>query len=472
MSFAEAYRAAFRAYLRGSGEAALEIAYELGRRAIEEKMSVLDLAEIHHDTLADELSETGDREQLRAMAEASTSFFTESLSAFEMLQRGFQEVQQVALLEQQYAEQLRALADGSTALNGTFSVEEILRLMAELAPRIVGAEKGIVAIRGNGRMRIIGQTAWEPAISAELLAVFEGSVGRFQAPNGEEILVGSVSNGDDHHATIILAEKEAGGFSDRDEAVLAKLSQTCSVAIERAGLYERQRRIAETLQRALLPHGLPAVPGLEMAARYVPGGAGENVGGDWYDLVELSGRRVGLALGDVMGRGIRAAAVMGQVRMAFRAYAMEHEQPAHVLDRVARLISSLDPEHFSTLVYLVLDMETGIGSVSRAGHPPPMLVTAEGEASFLPAHDSPPLCSAELPDYRGTTFEIGPGDTLLLYTDGLLGRRQLEVGMDRMLAVAGHASGDVEQMCDLMLEQMPLDAEDDVAILAVRLTPP
>lgn len=470
MSFADGYQAAFRDFLQGSGEAALETAYALGRQAVEEKMSVLDLAEIHHKVMAEELTSTNDREQLRAMAEASTAFLSESLSAFEMVQRGFHEVQEAALLEQQYAEQLRALADGSTALNSTFSVEEILRIMAELAPRIVGADKGIVAVRGENGMTVIGQSGWEPAISADLLAIFDGSVGRFHGPGGEELLVGAVKIGDDNRATIILAEKEGGAFSDRDEAVLAKLSQTCSVAIERAGLYERERRIAETLQRALLPSSLPTVPGLEMAARYLPGGAGENVGGDWYDLLLLPDRRVGFALGDVMGRGIRAATSMGQVRMAFRAYALEHDAPGEVLGRVSRLLVKTDPGHFSTMVYLTLDLDEGAGVMARAGHPPPLLVSAEGKADFLEITHSPPLVGIGPTDYDETRFEMGRGDTLVLYTDGLIGRRQLEAGMDRMRAVAAHASGNAEALCDLVLEQMPLDAEDDVAVLAVRLS--
>lgn len=469
MNLADAYSSAFNDYLHGSGEAALQTAYALGRRAIEEEMSVLGLAEIHHKVLSKALSQTSDREELRAIADASISFLSESLSAYEMVQRGFHEVQEAARLEQQYAEQLRALADGSAALNGTFSVEEIYRLMAELAPRIVGAEKGMVAIRDRSGLRVIGQSGWEPSISADLLAVFGESAGRFHAPNGEEVLVGAVKGASGQGATIILAGAAHGSFNDRDEAVLAKLSQTCSVAIERAGLYEREQRIAETLQRALLPQGLPKVPGLSMAARYLPGGAGENVGGDWYDFVVWGDRKVGLALGDVMGRGVRAAAVMGQVRMAFRAYAMEHQVPSHVLDRVARLLTSLDPQHFSTMVYLTLDLHEGVGSMARAGHPPPLLIPKKGEARYLEFSDSPPLCAVSVDNHENIGFELSSGDTLVLFTDGLIGRRELEAGMERMRTIAARATGDIEALCDRILEQMPLDAEDDVAVVAVRV---
>ncbi|MBW3666404.1 MAG: SpoIIE family protein phosphatase [Actinobacteria bacterium] len=471
MSFADAYGAAFHDYLRGSGERALETAYELGRRAIEEQISILDLAEIHHAALAAALEVPADRDQLSRMARAGTAFLTESLSAYEMLQRGFREVQQVALLEQQYADQLRDLAEGSTALNSTFSIEEILRLMGELAPRIIGAGKSMVAVPDpdSGHLEIAAHPAWNPAISAALLMAFEGNAGRFRAPNGEEVLVGTVRGADGVQATIILAEKEEGPFTERDEAVLAKLSQTCSIAIERAGLYERQRGIAETLQRALLPDRLPRVPGLSLATRYLPGGAGANVGGDWYDLVVLPDQQVGLALGDVMGRGIRAATVMGQVRIAFRAYAMEHRGPREVLDLMTALLTSLDPEHFSTLVYVTLEVPGGRAVMAQAGHPPPLLITAEGETRLLTDSDSPPLCAVANGSHPVSKFEMAPGDTLVLYTDGLIGRRDLTAGMSRIREVAANSRGDHESLCDRILENMPLDSDDDVALLAARL---
>jgi serine phosphatase RsbU (regulator of sigma subunit) len=180
-------------------------------------------------------------------------------------------------------------------------------------------------------------------------------------------------------------------------------------------------------------------------------------------------QKVGMALGDVMGRGVRAAAIMGQVRMAFRAYAMEHQVPSHVLDRVARLLTSLDPQHFSTMVYLTLDLHEGVGSMARAGHLPPLFIPKDGEARYLAVRESPPLCAVSLNDHEEIRFEFGSGDTLVLFTDGLIGRRELESGMERMRTVAARATGDVEALCDRILEQMPLDADDDVAVVAVRL---
>jgi serine phosphatase RsbU (regulator of sigma subunit) len=471
MDFSESYTEAFREYLLESGEAALQTAYRLGRRAMEEGLTVLDLAEAHHNAMARVLDDRGDHEEQRQTAKAGAEFLREALSAYEMVQRGFREVQEAARLEQHYADQLRALADGSTYLNSTFSVEQILERMAELAPRIIGARRCLVAVppEGSRQLRYAVRSDWEPPISPDLLSRFDGDVARLRAPNGEELLVGKVRNLASGHAIVVLGEKEDGQFTERDEAVLLKLSETCSVAIERAGLYERQRHIAETLQRALLPDRLPEVPGLALATRYLPGGAGENVGGDWYDLVVLPDGQVGLALGDVVGRGIRAASVMGQVRMAFRAYAIEHQGPAAVIDRVAGLLTSIDPQHFSTLVYLTLGVATGVGRMARAGHPPPLLVSQQGQARFLQEILSPPLCLVSRPGYEESEFEMSPGDTLVLYSDGLIGRRELDAGMSRMREVAASADGDPEFLCDRILESMPLDSEDDVALLAVRL---
>jgi serine phosphatase RsbU (regulator of sigma subunit) len=137
---------------------------------------------------------------------------------------------------------------------------------------------------------------------------------------------------------------------------------------------EREHRIAETLQRGLLPDRLPDVPGIGLAARYVPAGAEMAVGGDWYDVVELPSGHIGLAIGDVAGHGPRAASTMGQLRMALRAYALEESSPAEVVSRLDRLVSRLLVSEIVTLVYLVLDLDSGMVRFANAGHPPPLVV--------------------------------------------------------------------------------------------------
>jgi len=137
---------------------------------------------------------------------------------------------------------------------------------------------------------------------------------------------------------------------------------------------EREHRIAETLQRGLPPDRLPEVPGLALAARYVPAGADIAVGGDWYDVVELPSGHLGLAIGDVAGHGPRAASTMGQLRMALRAYALEEPSPAEVVNRLDRLVSRLLASEIVTLVYLVLDLDSVMVRFANAGHPPPLVV--------------------------------------------------------------------------------------------------
>ena len=141
---------------------------------------------------------------------------------------------------------------------------------------------------------------------------------------------------------------------------------------------EREHRIAETLQRSLLPDRLPEIPGVLLAARYVPASADMEVGGDWYDVMQLPSGQVGLAIGDVAGHGLRAASTMGQLRMALRAYALEEPSPARVVSRLDRLVSQLLVSDIVTLVYLVLDLDSGMVQLANAGHPPPLVVGGGG----------------------------------------------------------------------------------------------
>ena len=153
---------------------------------------------------------------------------------------------------------------------------------------------------------------------------------------------------------------------------------------------EREHRIAETLQRSLLPDRLPEIPGVLLAARYLPATSDLEVGGDWYDVVQLPNGSMGLAIGDVAGHGLRAASTMGQLRMALRAYALEEGSPSQVLGRVRRLVRVLVPD-IVTLIYLVFDPESGTLRFANAGHPPPLLVEGNGQTSYLEGGLGPPL---------------------------------------------------------------------------------
>jgi PAS domain S-box-containing protein len=239
-------------------------------------------------------------------------------------------------------------------------------------------------------------------------------------------------------------------------------------------VYEREHTIAETLQRSLLPERLPRIEGLEIAARYLPAGSGAAIGGDWYDALERPDGRVALVVGDVVGHGLRAAATMGQLRNAFRAYGLAESSPAEVMAQVNRLVMTGGDEAMATALYLVLDRETGEVVFSSAGHPPP-LVVGPGEAHFLEGGRSVPVGAVDPAVFREGSAVLPPDGSLLLYTDGLVERRDepLECRLDALAEAACAAEGSLEELCDAVLavvigDQMP---RDDVALLAVRPRP-
>jgi integral membrane sensor domain MASE1/anti-sigma regulatory factor (Ser/Thr protein kinase) len=237
---------------------------------------------------------------------------------------------------------------------------------------------------------------------------------------------------------------------------------------------EREHRIAETLQRGLLPDRIPEVPGVALAARYVPAGADMAVGGDWYDVVELPSGQVGLAIGDVAGHGPRAASTMGQLRMALRAYALEEPSPAEVVNRLDRLVSRLLVSEIVTLVYLVLDLDSGMIQFANAGHPPPLVVESGGQTSFLEDGLGSPLgCDDPGPPVE-SSFRLVPDSTLLLFTDGLVEKRGVSIdeGLQRLATLAADRGEDLEALCEkLLFSMVEDDTADDVALLAIRPIP-
>lgn len=326
----DAYSAAFEQYLEEGGEFALRAAYELGREAVQQELSVLELATVHHSVLGSSLVRRAGAEDVGRVTEAAAQFFLESLSAFEMVQRGFREATEIARLE---------------------------------------------------------------------------------------------------------------------------------------------REVAQTLQRRLLPEGLPDIPGVRVAARYLPGGVGVNVGGDWYDVIQLPDGRIGVAVGDVLGRGADAAAVMGQVRMAFRAYALGGDEPDIVVDRMDALIQAMELGHFSTMIYLVVDPEARLLHMVRAGHPPPLLIPPGGEARYLDQGLGIPLGVAAGAKREPAVEGLEAGSILILFTDGLVESRQgIDDGFARLQEEVREGPLEPEALCDRILGHMVgSNAHDDVALVTIRL---
>ena len=239
-----------------------------------------------------------------------------------------------------------------------------------------------------------------------------------------------------------------------------------------AALLARERDVAETLQHSLLPDRLPELPGVRLAARYVPGGAGAQVGGDWYDVITLPSGAVGLVMGDVVGHDLQAASSMGQLRNALRAYAAEGAAPEEVLQRLNHLCVTQDMGDMATVLYAVLDPVRGELCVASAGHYPPLLVS-EGRGSYLEGAPCPPIGAVRDAQFTSTLHPMPPGSMLVLYTDGLVERRGVAVehGMARLqdLTAAAPDGEDLEDLCRAVLDGM-LEAagpSDDVALLVV-----
>lgn len=273
---------------------------------------------------------------------------------------------------------------------------------------------------------------------------------------------------------IEIASRKERRFTPEEESLLVLMADRAGLAIEHARAYEREVGTVEMLQRSLLPDELPKVPGLDIAARYDPGGAGVHVGGDWYDAVPLPGGRVGLAMGDVVGHGLGAAALMGQLRHAARAYALEGHSPQAVLDRLDRLVRSLPGAQMATLLYMVVEADLSTARFASAGHVPPLVVGPDAEARFLEGAPNPPLGVFDTSGHNELAVELESGSTIVLYTDGLVEERgaSIDTGLEA-LRQAARRPGDSKELCDHLVNSMLAihPAHDDIAVLALQAVP-
>jgi phosphoserine phosphatase RsbU/P len=259
------------------------------------------------------------------------------------------------------------------------------------------------------------------------------------------------------------------GFNSDDIHLLRTVADRAALAIDHGRLTE-QRRAARHLQRRLLPQALPEISEFELAARYLPASSDAGVGGDWYDVITLPDGRVGVAIGDVVGKGAPAAAYMGELRSALRAYALEGVGPGEALARLGRFVD-LQRGQMATLVYAIVDPSDSRIYIARAGHPYPLLVHPERGAIYLTSASGPPLGIGKLDNFTEQEASLEVGSTLLLYTDGLLERRGKQItASESTLAEIAHASGShPETLCDNVVRRFlrGRPSEDDVALLAV-----
>ena len=266
---------------------------------------------------------------------------------------------------------------------------------------------------------------------------------------------------------LLTASLKPGAFSDDDLQLL-------QVAADRAAAASQQRlsridhEAALALQRGLLPTRLPDIAGLELSARYVPGHA-TGVGGDWYDVFRLPSGHVGLVVGDVAGRGLAAAVVMGRLRSGLRAYALDHDSPAEVLTRLDRKMTIFETETMATAVYAVVAPDRDTATVSVAGHPPPVLASPGHAARVIDVAADPALGTGTQFDRRDTVVPIPVGGLLALYTDGLIERRYESVwdGVRRLVEAVG--VGSAEEVSARILTGMDTDGvSDDIALLTLH----
>ncbi|WP_309144346.1 SpoIIE family protein phosphatase [Streptomyces sp. BR123] len=271
-----------------------------------------------------------------------------------------------------------------------------------------------------------------------------------------------------------LLYQDKDGFTQDERNLLVALGSSIAQSLQRAMLLEQEHDLAEGLQQAMLPRRIPAVDGGEIAVRYRSARMGQDIGGDWYDVIPLPGGRVGAVIGDVQGHDTHAAAVMGQLRIVLRAYAAEGHSPGTVMARASVFLHELDTDRFATCTYVEADLATGVLQVVRAGHIDPLLRTRDGDCRQLSAEGGMPLgLSAEFGrlEYPVTTVELDPGETLLMCTDGLVEHpgADLDDGVRLLGDLVRSGPSDLQELADRLCGAIDeRGGDDDMALLLLR----
>ncbi|MFJ8187648.1 SpoIIE family protein phosphatase [Streptomyces sp. NPDC096105] len=387
----------------------------------------------------------------------------------------------------------------ATTLTEAVGVQDVVDQTADQLLPALGAQAMVLMTAEDGRLRIVGHRGY----STELLARFDGVPLSRDIPGAAVLATGEpaffptleqmaaaypeVTHQDGRAAWAVLPLISSGhpigslllsydrphGFPPSERAVLTSLAGLVGQALDRARLYDNKDRLAHRLQSALLPHSLPRVPGLRVAARYLPAARGLGVGGDFYDLIRLDENTAAAAIGDVQGHNVDAAALMGQVRTAVHAHATVGAPPDHVLRGTNRLLTDLDPGLFTSCLYAHLDLGRGRACLATAGHPPPLLRHGDGRTELLSI--PPGLLLGIDPTARYPSLEcaLPPGCVLVLYTDGLVEAPGVDPD-DATAALAGLVEQsdpcDLDAMADTLVRHAPTPG-DDIALLLLGPDP-
>jgi phosphoserine phosphatase RsbU/P len=397
---------------------------------------------------------------------------------------------------EQDVEQLRRIQSVTEASLAHLEIDELLDTLLERVREILEADtaaillidrssremvataaKGIEEeVRGGVRVPI-GQ-GFAGRVAAERRAVILETVDHTNVRNpilldiGIRSLLGVplVADGDTI-GVLHVGTLGSRSFSDQDAELLQLVADRAALAIG-AGLLKQERMVATALQRSLLPR-LPEVTGLDVAVQYLPGHK-RLVGGDWYDVFELPTGHVGAAIGDVVGHGLRSAAVMGRIRNALRAYALDSNDPAAVLTRLDDMVCHFEPDEMATVLYAVFDPERRRMTVSAAGHPLPLITSPTSDSRLVAALPDPPIGSAAAAPRRATEVSVTEGATIYFFTDGVVERRgeHIDVGLERLRRTA--IPGPPNRGCTWIVSQLLGDAQpdDDAAVLAVHIRAP
>jgi serine phosphatase RsbU (regulator of sigma subunit) len=445
-AFVSAYAEAFHRHIESPSEASLQDAYELGRRALTDGRSLLELIAIHQTLGADVLDVVP--EQL----ERADSFLREGLGSFEVAALGVREARAIAAAERERTEVLGNLSEAHLAILAAPSVQARLQIVCQRAMGLVGGARARIELQGDaGRPRVASQG--------------DGPVG---SPPSRVPIPSRTGAG------VLEVWPAPGGFlGAADRAVLGQLALLASGTIDDARRLEQERLASLELQRSLLPGVLPDYEGIAVAARYLASERSNRVGGDWYDVLRLQDECFAAVVGDVMGHGLREASLMAAMRVAFHAYAIEDSSAAGIVERVDRLLARLAPDHLATAVLLVLDVGHHTMSIVNAGHPPPIRIDRDGNVELIERGRSLPLGvrpEDDRPDAGPIPLE--PGTTLLLYTDGLTERIDRAGGDGEAVlldAIKGF-HGPVDELCQRVLATLlPEHSSDDTCLLAIAV---
>ncbi|WP_188187047.1 SpoIIE family protein phosphatase [Nonomuraea sp. SYSU D8015] len=410
-----------------------------------------------------------------------------------------------------------ARLQGATAqLAEALTVEQVVQVIIDVGRTALAADRSAVAlldtdraalklINGEGIPEASGAFGEEIPLSSSSVMTMAVNSRRpmfaespdslkaqlLEAGGDEEVLNNYLANSDERAwvgLPLLAAGRALGALrfsftrpqkiSQEDGVFLEALAGQCALAVERATLFEREHRTAETLQRSLLPDRLPVVKGLVLAQRFRSGSRHVQVGGDWYDAFVLQDGRVAAVVGDVMGKGVKAAAGMGRIRNAMRALALTNPPPAAVLTGLDRVFEATEEEEqVTTLAYMVVEPVTGEGTLALAGHPPPVLVSPQGTAILCDAEPGTPLGWPT--SRRQFRFVVPPGHTAVLYSDGLVENRKrgLDAGLAELCSVVTEAPPEVvsspHMLLDFLVDRMlsGYEQDDDVTALAIHVPP-